>query len=61
MREQRTLGISNLVSMKWQRHSKPVTIHSKRDLGRTALKVHHRHDDITLCEPPTKVTEFVVG
>ena len=42
-------------------HPKPVAVHGKRDLGRSTLKIHHRHDDVALREPPAEVAELVVG
>jgi len=43
-----TLRVSNLVAVKWVRHSQPVAVHGKRDLRGSAFKVHHSHDDVTL-------------
>jgi len=61
MWKKRTLHISDLVAVKRQRHTQPVAVHGKRDLGRPTLKVHHCHNDVSLREPPTKVAELVVG
>jgi len=61
MWKQRTFHISDLIPVQRQRHAEPVAIHSERDLGRTTLEIHHRHDDVALREPAAKVAELVIG